>query len=129
MLTQIAVLVGLDLGACIIEVVIFDKRAELWGPIVIRACDDLPCEVGVTFPPASVDRDSASYGIYNLGPRSFGIVNADPGAGIRLESLVSRCESQNEVPHERARIDPSSHVALCQHVAKGIPQGEVSATP
>ena len=27
---------------------------------------------------ASVDRDSTSYGIYDLDPRRFGIVNADP---------------------------------------------------
>ena len=30
--------------------------------------------------------------------------------------------------HERARIDPSGHVALCYNVIKAIPQGEVSAT-
>jgi hypothetical protein len=81
------------------------------------------------FPPASVDWDITGYGILNLDPRRFGIVNADPGAEIRLESLVSRCESQDEVRHERARIDPSSHVALCYNVTKAIPQGEVSATP
>src|SRR6478672_7627868 len=77
---------------------------------------------------ASVDRDSTSYGIYDLDPRRFGIVNADAGSGIRLESLVSGCESQNEVKHERARIDPGGHVALCYNVVKAIPQGEVSAT-
>ena len=51
----------------------------------------------MTCPPASVDWDSTGYGIYDLDPRRFGIVNADPGARIRLESLVSRCESQDEV--------------------------------
>src|SRR4029077_3798560 len=77
---------------------------------------------------ASVDRDSTSYGIYDLDPRRFGIVNAHAGSGIRLESLVSRCESQDEVRHERARIDPRGHVALRYNVIKAIPQGEVSAT-
>src|SRR5580765_8588047 len=77
---------------------------------------------------ASVDRDSTSYGIYDLDPSRFGIVNADPGARIRLKSLVSRCESQDEVRHERARIDPRGHVALSYNVIKAIPQGEVSAT-
>src|SRR4029077_2142895 len=43
-------------------------------------------------------------------------------------SLASRCESQDEVEHERARIDPRGHVALCYNVIKAIPQGEVSAT-
>jgi hypothetical protein len=66
----------------------------------------------MTFPPASVDWDNTGHGVHNLDPRRFGIVNTDPGAGIRLESLVSRCESQYEVEHKRARIDPSGHVAL-----------------
>ena len=61
---------------------------------------------------ASVDWDSTSYGIHDLDPRRFSIVNADTGARIRLKSLVSRCESQDEVRHERARIDPGGHVAL-----------------
>jgi len=83
----------------------------------------------MTSPAASVDRDSTSYGIYDLGPRRFGIVNADARADVRLESLVSRCESQDEVRHKRARIDPSGRVALRHNVVKGIPQGEVGATP
>src|SRR5881394_1681857 len=82
----------------------------------------------MTCPPASVDWDSTGYWIPNLDPRSFGIVNADTGARIRLKSSVSRCESQDEVRHERARIDPGGHVALCYSVTKAILQGEVSAT-
>src|SRR6478609_1173549 len=82
----------------------------------------------MTCPAASVDWDTTGYGVHNLDPRRFGIVNANAGAGIRLKSSFSRCESQNEVRHERARIDPSSHVALCYNVIKAIPQGEVSAT-
>ena len=77
---------------------------------------------------ASVDRDTTSYRVLDLNPRRFGIVNTDPRSGIRLEFLVSRCESQDEVRHERARIDPGSHVALSYNVTKAIPQGEVSAT-
>src|SRR4030095_8448651 len=129
MLAQIAALTSIDLGAGIIKGMVFDKRTELRRPIVVRAGNNLPRQVRVTSPSASVDRDSTGYWIHTLDPGRCGIVNADPGAGIRLESLVSRCKSQDEVPHERARIDPSGHVALCQHVAKGIPQGEVSATP
>src|SRR5437764_7386205 len=80
-------------------------------------------------PTASVDWDITSHGVSDLDARRFGIVNADPGAGIRLEFLVSRCESQDKVPHERARINPSSRVPLCQHITKRIPQGEVTAAP
>ena len=61
---------------------------------------------------AGVDWDTTGYRVHNLDSRRFGIVNADPGARIRLKSLVSRCESQDEVEHERARIDPGGHVAL-----------------
>src|SRR6478735_522515 len=82
----------------------------------------------MTCPAASVDWDTTSYWIPNLDSCRFCIVNADPAAGIRLESLVSRCESQDEVRHERARIDPSGHVALSYSVTKAIPEGEVSAT-
>ena len=83
----------------------------------------------MTSPAASVDRNSTGGGIYDLGPCRFSIINAYPSADIRLESLVSRCESQNEVPHKGARVDPGGHVSLRQNVVKGIPQGEVGATP
>src|SRR5438034_2377353 len=88
-------------------------------------------------PPASVDWDLTGYGVHNLGPRRFGIVNADPGAGIRLESLVSRCESQDEVRHERTSVNPSGHVAPGSGKHGGTAragrelfvQGEISPTP
>src|SRR5216110_2124323 len=91
----------------------------------------------MTSPPASVDWDITGYGVYNLDPCRFGIVNADPGAGIRLESLVSRCESQDEVRHERTSVDPSGHVALVSRKHRGTAragcerfvQGEISPTP
>src|SRR5438105_15749750 len=64
-----------------------------------------------------------------LETRGFRIIDADPGAGIRLEFLVSRCESQYEVRHERARINPRSRVPLCQKITVCFPQGEVTAAP
>src|SRR4026209_769137 len=87
-------------------------------------------------PPASVDWDITGYGVSDLDPSRFGIVNADPGSGIRLESLASRCESQAEVEHERARIDPGAHVALASCKPRGcarggrerLVQGEISPT-
>src|SRR6476646_12158218 len=129
MLTQYATLPGIDLGALVLEELVFNKRAELGGPIIICAGNNLPREVRVISPPASVDGDSAGIGVCELGARRFRIIDADPGAGIRLEFLVSRCESQDKVPHERARINPSSRVPLCQHITKRIPQGEVTAAP
>jgi len=110
-LPQIATLTGIDLAARIDEVVIFDEGAELRIPIVICACDYLPRKIRVVFPSASVDWDTTGYGVLNLDPGRFGIVNADPAPGIRLKS--SKRESPDEVPHKRARIYPTSHVALC----------------
>jgi hypothetical protein len=80
----------------------------------------------MTCPPASVDWDTTGYGVHNLDPGRFGIVDADPRAHIWLES--SKGESTDKVRHERARIDPSGHVALCNSVTEAIPQDEVSAT-
>src|SRR4029077_13975024 len=124
-----ATLPGIDLGALVLEELVFNKRAELGVPIIICAGNNLPREVRVICPPASVDGDSAGIGVCELGARRFGIVNADAGAGIRLEILVSRCESQDKVPHDSARIHPSSRVPLRQHITKRIPQGEVTAAP
>src|SRR2546423_9075909 len=96
---------------------------------MVWAGNNLPRRFRMPSPPASVDGDTAGIGVCELGASRFGIVNADPSADIRLEFLVSRCESQDEVPHERARINPSSRVPLCQHITKRIPQGEVTAAP
>lgn len=45
MLPQIVTLVGFDLGARIIQELIFNKRAEFWSEIVICAGNNLPGEV------------------------------------------------------------------------------------
>lgn len=45
MLPQIATLVGFDLGARIIQELVFNKRAELGSEIVIAAGNNLPGEV------------------------------------------------------------------------------------
>src|SRR5215469_5733339 len=116
MLFQIAILVGVDLGARVIQKLIFDERAELWSPIVIRASDDLPRQIRVTSPPASVDRDSTGCWVSDLDSRGFGIVAANPGPAIWLKS--SKCESQDEIRHERPSINPCAHVALRQNGAK-----------
>src|SRR6266487_967549 len=88
----------------------------------------------MTSPPASVDWDITGHGVHNLDPRRFGIINAD--AGVRLESLVSTCESQNEVRHERTSVNPSGHVTLvgrkkrraARGRGEGFIQSEISAT-
>src|SRR4029077_13846390 len=136
-LPQIATLIGIDLAARVSEIVVFDKSGELRGPIIICACDHLPRKVRMICPPASVDWDTTGYGVLDLNTCRFGIVNADAAAGIRLKSLVSRCESQYEVRHERAGIDPGCHVGLASRKLRGtaragrerLVQGEISPTP
>src|SRR4029077_11396635 len=129
LLAQSAIFVGIDLGALIIEVFILNKRAPVGIEKVIGTGNHIERQVCVTCSPASVDWDSSSYGVHNLSPRRFGDINADPSADIRLKSLVPRCESQNEVAQERARIDPGIHVALCNYITKRISQREISTTP
>src|SRR5215471_12286736 len=128
-LPQITTLVRIDLGARVIEVVVFDKRGPLLIEKVIRAGNHVPRQVRMTLPPARVDRRSASCWILNLDARRFCEVNANPGPGIRLELPSRRPKSQNEVKHKGARINPCSHVARCQKVTVGIPQGKISAAP
>src|SRR5262249_10076955 len=125
----IATLVGIDLGARVIEVVVFDKRGPLLIEKVIRAGNHVPRQVRMTLPPASVYRRSASCWILNLHARRFCIVNADPGSGIRLELPSRRPNSQNEVKHKGTGINPCSRVARCYQVTVGLVQREVSAAP
>ncbi len=53
-LPQITSLIGFDLGARIIEVVVFDERAELRSPIIICPCNNLSGQVRLTSPSAAV---------------------------------------------------------------------------
>ena len=112
LLAQSAIFTGIDLGALIIEVFILDECAPLGIEKVIGTGNHVERQVCVICPAPSVDRSYTSYRVRDLDPRRFGIVNADPASDIRLEFLVSTCESQNEVRQERASVDPSGHVAL-----------------
>src|SRR5438552_3604054 len=122
-LAQIATLIGIDLGARIIEVVVFNEGAELRGPIVICACDDLPREVRVTSSSAAV---KGATGTGDVDARGFRIVNADPGPGIGLEP--SERESRDEVPHKRASVNKASRAGV-SHCHTVDCQGGVSASP
>ena len=97
LLAQSAILARIDLGALIIEIFILDECAPLGIEKVIGTGNHIERQVCVICSAASVDRGSTSYGVRDLDPRRFGIVNADPGSDIRLEFLISRCESQNEI--------------------------------
>src|SRR5262249_41069540 len=86
---------------------------------------------------SSVDGGCAGHGVLDLDPRRFGVVNADPGAGIRLELPSWRPKSQNDVKHKGACIDPSCHVGLVSRKSRRaardrrerLGQGEISPAP
>jgi hypothetical protein len=103
-LPQIATLTRIDLAARIVEVVVFDKGAELRIPIVICACDYLPRKIRVVFPSASTKGAARSSDVDTC---RFGIVNAEPAPDIRLEP--SKRESPNEVRHKRPSVNERSH--------------------
>src|SRR5436309_144506 len=107
MLTQIPALSGIDLGARIIEIVVFNKCADLRRPIIIAACDDLPGEVGMTLPSACAE---VAVRAAEVQPRRFGIVNADACAYVRLKPPER--ESPNEIPHECAGINKGGRAGL-----------------
>src|SRR5207249_8192698 len=107
LLPQIASFIGVDLGARIIEEVVFNEGAELRSPIVICAGNNLPREVRVTFSSARV---KGAMRPLELGTSGFRIVNAKPGADIGLES--SKRESCDEVPHKRASVNRSEETRL-----------------
>src|SRR5439155_23614328 len=98
----IAVFVGIDLGARIIEEFILDKGADIGREKVIGTGNHIERQICVTLSAASVNWDSAGYGVYDLGARGLRIVNADPRTDIRLEPSIPRRESHNEIPQERA---------------------------
>jgi hypothetical protein len=131
MLPQIATLIGIDLGARIIQELVFNKRAELGSEIVIAAGNNLPGEVCVTFPSAGA---KAAAGCGDVDTRGFGKVNAHPRPDIRLES--SKRESRDEVPHKRSRVNKASHAGVshykiidCQSAVSAAPEAVVKEIP
>jgi hypothetical protein len=112
LLAQSAIFSGIDLGALIIEVFILNKRAPLGREKIIGTGKRIERQVCVICSATSVDWDSTSYGVLNLYPGRFSIVTADARTQIRLEFLISRRESQNEVRQERTGVNPSGHVVL-----------------
>src|SRR4029077_11520924 len=123
-LSQIATLVGIDLSARIVEELIFNKGAELRIPIVICAGNNLPRQVRVI---SSSTCAKGTVGPLELRTCGFRVVNADPRAGIRLES--SKRESPDEVPHKRACVNRGTQIAGSNYITIGFPQGEVRPTP
>ena len=120
LLAQIATLTGVDLGARIIEELIFDEGAELGIPIVIRAREYLPGQIGMAC--ASAGAKTAARRA-EVETRGFRIINANPRSDIGLES--SKREPQNEVPHERASVNPGRRASASYYISIRLPQREV----
>ena len=83
-LPQVSTLAGFELRACVIEIVIFDKSAELRIPIVIRAGDNLPRKVSMALPAACPEAAASAIKIESGG---FRIIDADTGADVGLEPV------------------------------------------
>src|SRR5436309_4501091 len=123
LLPQIASLVGIDLGARIIEEVVFEEGAELRSPIVICAGNNLPREVRVTLPSAAV---KGATGTGDVDARGFRIVDTHSRPDIGLES--SERESPDEVPHKRTSVNKASRADLSHYFTIDCQRG-VSAAP
>jgi len=124
LLAQIATLIGVDLCAGIIEVVVLDEGAELGIPIVIRAREYLPGQIGMAC--ASAGAKTAARRA-EVETRGFRIVNADPRTGIRLEP--SKREPRDEVTHKCTSVNEASRAAASQDSAIRQGQGSISAAP
>jgi len=109
-LPQIAIFISIELGACILKELVFDKRAELGSPIVICAGNNLPGEVRVTSPPAGA---KVTEGCTDVDTRGFRIVNAHARPDIRLEPAER--ESRDEVPHKRTSVNPGTGAAAAHY--------------
>jgi hypothetical protein len=88
------------------------KSFQNLGQKEIDTSNRIERQIRVIPPYASVDGDCPSHGVLDLDPSGFCIVNANTRTEIRVELLVSRCESQNEVPQGRASVGPGGHVPL-----------------
>ena len=123
MLAQIATGPGINLGARIIKIMVFDKRAELGRPIVVRARDDLPGEVRMTCASAGAE---ASIRAAAVDPGGFGKVNADACAGVWLK--FSKGEAPNEISHECSGVNKASRAGLSEYVPVWKPHRGISTT-
>jgi len=123
MLAQIATGPRINLGARVIKIMVFDKRAELRRPIVVRARDDLPGEVRMTCASAGAE---ASIRAGAVEPGGFGKVNADASADVWLK--FSKGEAPNKIRHECSGVNKASRAGLSEYVPVWKPHGGISAT-
>src|SRR5204862_918812 len=101
-----------------------DEGAELRGPIVVGAGDDLPGEIIVALTSAGA---KAAARRAEVETRGFRIINADPRTGIRLES--SKREPRDEVAHKCTSVNKGGRAAASQDSAIRQGQGSISAAP
>ena len=118
-LAQVTALVGIDLCAGVIQIVILDEGAPLWGPIVICSGNYLPGQISMIVPSAGAE---CSMRCVDIKPGRFGIVNADSRARIGLEP--SKGKSEESVPHKITSIDEARTGAAPRHNAVNM-QGRI----
>src|SRR6478672_3141821 len=94
-LSEVSILVGFELSARVIEVVVFDKSAELRIPIIICAGYDLPRKISMAC--ATTCAEVAARAM-KIEPGRFRIIDTDTSAHVGLEPAKS--EFRNQVRHK-----------------------------
>ena len=125
-LAQSAVLACIPLSARILEEFILDKRADFGREKVIGTSNYIPRQVRVTCPAASAE--GFAVGSCEIETSEFRVVNADSTADIRLEPLIARRESQNEVRQPHATVKPVARAGGADEITIGFPQGEIGVS-
>ena len=92
-LAQITAVIGVDLCAGVIQVVVLDEGASLLCPIIVCSGNYLPGQIGMI---VSSGRAECSMRCFDIEPSRFGIINADSRARVRLEP--SKGKSEQGVP-------------------------------
>src|SRR5689334_16373509 len=81
-LAQITAVIGVDLCAGVIQVVVLDEGAPLWCPIIVCSGNYLPGQIGMI---VSAGGAECSIWCFDIETGRFGIINADSRARVRLE--------------------------------------------
>src|SRR5438067_264735 len=122
LLAQIATLTGVDLGARIIEELIFDEGAELGIPIVIRAREYLPGQIGMACASAGAKTAARCAEVETRGFRIVTMRNPRVSTSAHRAAVLAPAEAQ-AMPiwpgrYSRARITigipssaPSSNIS------------------
>ena len=122
-LSEIPTLAGFELSARVIEVVVFDKSAELRVPIIICAGYDLPRKIGMACATTCAE---VAASVMKIEPGRFRIIDTDTSAYVGLESAKS--ESPNEIRHKCPGVNKTGSGARPGYYTTNV-QSRIRAPP